>query len=315
MNCIYCNSSDSTQVIKLSDTFNEQHYFDLCHKCGIYYLNPQPTVSQLSRAYDESYYGAGDKKFNPTVERILDWFRKSKAQSLAKEISSGGRVLDIGCGNGNFLTFLGQSRNYELYGIEPEGKSAERAALNSEINLHKGYLSPDLYNNNYFDLITLIHVFEHLPNPKEVLETITKIAKDDATLIIEIPNINSWQSIVYKGMWLHLDPPRHLNMFPPEVLKREVELHGWQLQKEYYFSIQYSPFGAQQSILNILLEKRDLLYEYLKGNLSYTKGYSRLNLVLQKTFHWVSFPFFILIDLVASTMKRGATVKMVFKKK
>ena len=112
-----------------------------------------------------------------------------------------------------------------------------------------------------------------------------------------------------------MDAPRHLNMFPSEILKKEVEKHGWEIQKERFFSIQFSPFGAQQSILNTMLKKRDVLYEHLKGNLSYTKGYSSFSLALQKVYHWLSFPFFIITDLIASIFKKGATVQLIFKKK
>jgi SAM-dependent methyltransferase len=220
----------------------------------------------------------------------------------------------IGCGNGNLLHYLGKAGDFKLHGIEPAGKSAERAAKHSEINLHKGYLENDLYPDNYFDAICLVHVFEHLPHPKDTLAVIDRILKPKGFLYIEIPNISSWQAKLFKQNWLHLDPPRHLQLTPPNLLKQELNKKGYELKREGYFSPQFNPFGVQQSLLNGILPQRELLYEALKGNLDYLKGHSKVNLLLQKLFHWSTFPLFVFTDLIASTFKRGGTVKLLFQK-
>jgi len=273
-----------------------------------------PTQVQLDRAYDESYYGVGEKKFNPTVEKVVDWFRQKNAKQFANSLPNKAKVLDIGCGNGSFLVNLGMQGNFELHGIELEGKSAERAKQHPELNLHIGFLEENTYTKESFDAIVLTHVFEHLSNPKETLNIIDQIAKSGAILQIEIPNIDSWQAQIFKGNWLHLDPPRHLNLFPPKVLKKELSSLGWEVVAESYFSPQFSPFGVQQSILNMLLSKREVLYEHLKGNQNYTVGHGSFSLLCQKLFHWLSFPLFVISDGVASTFAKGGTVKLRFQK-
>jgi len=312
--CLYCGSANSREAFEVQDIFNDQYQWLVCQQCTTAFLHPQPTEQQLTRAYDESYYGSGEKKFIPIVEKVVDFFRKRNARQLAAQFGHKGRVLDIGCGNGNLLHYLGKEGDFELHGIEPEGKSAERAAEHKEINLHKGYLKEGLYPKNYFDAISLVHVFEHLPNPKETLAIIDQILKPKGFLLIEIPNISSWQAKLFKQHWLHLDPPRHLQLTPPILLKKELKEMGCQLKSEAYFSPQFNPFGVQQSILNWLLPQRELLYEALKGNQEYLKDYSKGNLLLQKIFHWTSFPLFIFSDLVASVFKRGGTVKLLLKK-
>lgn len=314
MKCLNCSSIESKAWASFKDIFDDTHCLSKCSACGLYYLNPFPTEKQLQRAYDESYYGIGEKKFNPTVERVVDWFRQRNARAFAQRLKSRAKVLDIGCGNGSFLANLGKQGDFQLYGLEPEGKSAERASLHSKINLHIGYLEERTYPLAFFDAIVLTHVFEHLPEPTKTMDIISEIAKDGATLQIEIPNIVSWQAQIFKGKWLHLDPPRHLNMYPPYLLENELKKRGWSLERRSFFSPQFSPFGYQQSILNMLLSKREVLYESLKENQQYLKGYSATSLFLQKLFHWLTFPLFVLSDAFASGFQKGATVKMVFRK-
>ncbi|MDH7445157.1 class I SAM-dependent methyltransferase [Aquimarina sp. 2201CG14-23] len=312
--CIYCKSSNHQKWSSFKDIFDARHQLYSCNDCGIYFLNPQPTVDQLIQAYDDHYYGVGEDKFNPTVEKVVEWFRQQNSKAFASKLPNKACVLDIGCGNGSFLVNLGKQKDVELHGIELKGRSAERASQHPKIQLHIGVLEENTYSLEKFDAIVLTHVFEHLDNPKETLRIIDKIAKSYAILQIEIPNINSWQAQIFKGNWLHLDPPKHLNLFPPKILKKELSKLGWQITSEHYFSPQFSPFGVQQSILNVILPKREILYEHLKGNKDYTKEFSTTHLFSQKLFHWLSFPLFVITDGIASLFKKGGTVKMVFRK-
>ena len=185
-----------------------------------------------------------------------------------------------------------------------------------DLKIHREFFENDLLEENYFDAVILTHVFEHLPDPLDSIKTITRIADDNATLQIEIPSIDSWQYKLFKVNWFHLDPPRHrhLNMFPVEVLKGKITEQGWELISEQYFSVQFSPFGMHQSLLNLILKKREVLNEHLKNNSDYTNSYSNLSLFLQKLFHWVSFPFFVLLYGIASIFKKGSIVKLIFTK-
>jgi 2-polyprenyl-3-methyl-5-hydroxy-6-metoxy-1,4-benzoquinol methylase len=315
MKCLNCSSEGSEVWASFKDIFDDVHHLCKCSSCGVYYLNPFPTAKQLERAYDESYYGTGEKKFNPTVEKVVDWFRQRNARAFARKLSPGATILDIGCGNGSFLVNLGKQGDFQLHGLEPEGKSAERASYHPEIKLHIGYLEESTYPSASFDALVLTHVFEHLPQPSVAMDIITEIARKGAVLQIEIPNIASWQAKIFKGKWLHLDPPRHLNMYPPALLEEELKRRGWNLEKKTFFSPQFSPFGFQQSILNTLSSKREVLYEHLKENQQYLEGHSAASLFIQKLFHWLSFPLFVLSDAFASFFQRGATVKMIFRKK
>lgn len=312
--CILCHSVNFKKQFGVIDQYKDQFEFCVCFSCGANFLNPLPSQDQLKRAYANDYYGEGTKKFSPAVERVLNYFRSQKAAAFSKYLNNGDKILDVGCADGEFLHQLSKFGNYELHGLELEGKAFERAKQRTELILHGGVLEKETYPQENFQFISLVHVFEHLPNPGETIACLSEIIKSKGFLYIEQPNINSWQAKLFKDKWLHLDPPRHLNFLPEETFITKMEEYGFQLVTKKYFSPQFSPFGFQQSLLNLICKKREVLYEHLKGNQQYTKDYSSANLYLQKLFHWTTFPIFVFTDAIASFFKKGATIRMIFQK-
>jgi len=313
--CGYCKKDDSRELYHTFDTFGNDYTINQCNKCSAYFLSPRPDEALLAMAYDDSYYGMKDEKFEGLVERFINYFRNNRAKRLSNQLKKTGKVLDIGCGNGKFLKSLLQYGRFDLFGIEMEGNSAKRATRIKEINLKIGSLKKDDFMTESLDAISLFHVFEHLTEPMETLEIISNIIRKDGILMISIPNIDSFQSHIFKGKWLHLDPPRHLFFFTPKDLKALLLTYGFELVNEKHFITEQNPFGMVQSILNCFTKKREVLYEALKGNTDYAKDYSRTNLALQKCFFLFSLPFFMFTDLIASMFRKGATVEYIFRKK
>ena len=312
--CGYCKSIDSKKLYSTYDIFGSSYHIHSCNKCKAYFLSPPPDEEKLAQAYDESYYGEKEDKFNPIIEKVLNLFRYRRAKRVTKNLQTGSRILDIGCGNGKFLKYLLNFGDFKLYGIELEGNSAKRAAQIPEINLKIGTLLNDDFAENTFDAISLFHVFEHLIEPRGTLATINKILKPGGSLTISFPNIDSLQSKVFKGKWLHLDPPRHLFFFKPKDFMNLMKSYGYEIEQIHYLSPEQNPYGWVQSILNCIFEKREILFESLKGNKQYTKDVSSINLIFQKIFFLTSFPLFILLDLIESLFKKGATVEFKLKK-
>ncbi|NQY68064.1 MAG: class I SAM-dependent methyltransferase [Flavobacteriales bacterium] len=314
--CTYCKTTDSVELYGTYDTFGNDYTLRECNQCEAVFLTPAPDDELLAQAYDESYYGEGEEKFNEgLIEKMLDYFRRQRAKLVAKNTVEGGKVLDIGCGNGRFLSFVKEEGNFDIQGIEMEGGSADRAERIEGLNLKRGTLESSDFEENSIDAITMFHVFEHLTEPAKTLEIMSNIIKPNGVVVMSFPNIDSFQSRFFKGDWLHLDPPRHLFFFRPKLFKAIMKAHGFELVRERYFSIEYNPFGFQQSLLNKLFKKREVLYESLKGNKEYVKEYSSLNLLLQNLFFKLSAPLFILMDAVDSLFSKGATVEFVFRKK
>jgi len=313
--CRFCNSKATKKLYSAIDIFDESWFIYQCSSCGAYFLAPFPGTAILRKAYDAAYYGTGKNKFIFSVEHFIDFFRKRKAKNISKMIPVNAKLLDIGCGNGRFLKHLSSLGRYELHGTEIEGGSAIRASHINEIKLKIGQINIDDFPENYFDTITLFHVFEHLEKPKETLEIISKILKKNGLLILTFPNISSWQAKLFKGNWYHLDPPRHLIFFNPENFIKIMDTLGFALKKKSYFSFEQNPYGWVQSILNSINNRREFLYERLKGNKTYAPENGFIKYFLNMIFFIFTFPFFAIFDFIESLFHKGATVKMEFIKK
>lgn len=313
--CCFCKEENNSPLYPTFDIHGNTYTINECHNCKAHILIPQPDEETLKTAYDTTYYGETKEKFrSPNIETVLDHFRKRRAKYTSRYLKENDKILDIGCGNGRFLMHLLKHGDFELHGTELEGNSAKRASRITKINLKLGFLDKNSYDDDTFDVITMFHVFEHLTEPKETLEIIQKILKKEGTLIISFPNINSLQSRLFKGKWLHLDPPRHLLLFIPKDFIRISEEMGFKLVREKYISTEQNVYGMIQSILNLFFTKREILFEYLKGNKEYIKEYSSYNIFLQKMFFYFTFPFFAVADVLISSLKIGATVEFTFKK-
>ena len=311
--CAYCGAKQSLRLYPTYSISGDSFYINRCLKCRAVFLCPSPTREQLDRAYDDSYYGKGQEKFTGRIERVLDYFRKTRAASVGKYIHPPAKILDIGCGNGRFLSYL-INQGFEGYGIELPGKAAQRAEQIPGLKLKVGRLTPEDFCENFFDCICMWHVFEHLTEPKETLQIIKKILKQNGYLVMSLPNIDSMQSRLFGGKWLHLDPPKHLFFLGAKDLISEMKEFGFKLIRQRYFSLEQNPFGIQQSILNCLLSKREVLFEALKGNDTYTREYSRFTITLQKIFYLSTFPLFVFLAGLEAALKKGGTMECIFRK-
>ena len=311
--CAYCSAKQSLKLYPTYSISGDNFHLNRCLECNAVFLSPPPTTEQLQKAYDDSYYGQGDEKFTGWIERILDYFRSARVRTVNKYIKPPARILDIGCGNGRLLDGL-IKRGFEGYGIELPGKAAQRAAQIGRLQLKTGTLEQGDYNPDFFDGICMWHVFEHLTKPKETLQIIQKILKPGGFLFISLPNIDSIQSRLFKGKWLHLDPPKHLFFLGKSDLISQMKDLGFKLIGQTHFSLEQNPFGIQQSLLNCFFKKREILFEALKGNITYTQQHSPLSIILQKLFYITTFPVFALLAAPEAIVKKGGTMELIFQK-
>lgn len=222
--------------------------------------------------------------------------------------------MDVGCGNGALLKHVHDLRHCNPYGIEIRGRSAERASRIPEIKLKIGQLTAEDFPHGFFDVVTLFHVFEHLTQPADTLLTVSQILKPGGICVISFPNIGSFQARLFKGRWLHLDPPRHLIFFEPDDFVMAVSRLGLVPEKITFFSPEQNPFGMIQSILNGFSNRKNLLFEVLKGNRDYARGIPWPVLLAHEAFFALSFPLFVVSDFFESWLRRGATVQWILRK-
>ncbi|MDO9565591.1 MAG: class I SAM-dependent methyltransferase [Candidatus Desulfaltia sp.] len=225
--CDLCGDNDFTFLYNSHDYLSfSPLIFELkkCEKCGLVGLNPRP--ENIS-----DYYG---KYRKGSIKKDIFEFLVPNRIKKIKKFKKGGRILDVGCGQGGFLNTMLKD-GWEIYGVELSKDACDFAretyGLN-EIN-NCDLLSLD-FPDNFFDVITLWHVLEHLGNPKDTLKMIYKILKEDGLLLVESPNFCSIQSRFFKDKWFSLDLPRHLYQFSPKILKMYLKETNFKIIKRDY---------------------------------------------------------------------------------
>jgi len=132
-----------------------------------------------------------------------------------------GRQLDIGCGNGALLRLFGEIYpNWTLNGIELDDKY--KKLVESIPHVEKMYVSNQLdCVENLFNCVTMVHVLEHIINPRDYLEKIHSILAEDAILIIEVPNFekNPYDLLIAD----------HCTHFSEETLSSLLHLSGFEI--------------------------------------------------------------------------------------
>jgi len=261
--CDFCGQANTRLLYKKFDNISKTNYNILrCKNCGLVYTNPRLDPEEFVKFYSPAYYGSN--KDSKTREKYqLDKIKK------VERFKKSGKILDIGCGSGDFL-LLAIEKGWEAYGIEISKEVTEnlRKILGSNIFVGKSENAP--FQEEYFDVITLWHVLEHLVSPLNVIRKIRWWLKKNSLLIVAVPNFNSLQSRLFKEKWFHLDMPRHLYHFTPSVLGRKLEEEGFKVKRINFFSWEHNWAGIYSSICRDLLNKTDLFSKVLRRNIYYS---------------------------------------------
>lgn len=128
----------------------------------------------------------------------------------------GQRLLDIGCGNGDFLA-VARDAGWVAVGLEPDAQAAATARQRG-FDVQVGSLAELADAPASFDAITLNHVIEHVHQPAETLGAVFKLLRAGGSVHLETPNIHSHGAEYFGADWRGLESPRHLVIFNPSSL-------------------------------------------------------------------------------------------------
>lgn len=299
----WCGNWNASYLFALNISGKNCYHFYRCLQCGVCFIHPTPDDAQLLRYYESDYYGGSPRKFIEPIAKVIAYFQWERARRVARVVPQGGRILDLGCGNGGFLEKI-KLLGYEVEGTEWTEASANRVSKTSGITIHVGDLLGLDLPERHFDAVTMWHVLEHVRNPFETLLKVHHLLKDKGFLFLSLPNQDSWQSRVFGQAWFHLDPPRHLYGFGLPSLRRLLELSGFAIDRSSSFSMEYNPFGFMQSALNAVGFPRDRAYINLKFGNSKPSWIKFADVVLLGL---LTLPGFI-FELLSSCCQAGATL-------
>jgi SAM-dependent methyltransferase len=151
----------------------------------------------------------------------------------------GGKLLDIGCANGTALYRL-KLMGWEVYGVEIDGEASERARSKG-LSVFTGDLLEANYPDHFFHVVRMDMVFEHLPNPKEVLFEINRILMPKGRIYISVPNARSLNYLLFRKWWFSLEVPRHLFSYTPKTIQMLLSPLGLKI-KTLWFDSGTKPF-------------------------------------------------------------------------
>ena len=140
--------------------------------------------------------------------------------------------------------------DFECHGIERTEFPDQNQ--NSSINIHRTSLKEVDFKENYFDIIVLWHVLEHLSDPGDIVKEIYKVLNSSGILVIAVPNFGSYQSRIFSKHWFHLDIPRHIYHYDTPSLESLLQRNQFQIDNLDTRSIDQSVFGFVQSALNCI---------------------------------------------------------------
>ena len=155
-------------------------------------------------------------------------FRRLRLEWSLRHLPSPGRgakLLDIGCGNGEFVRFA-SSLGWDAQGLEPDPKAVAVARKSGEAVAQGGFPRTGLPDRQ-FDAVTLNHVIEHVHDPVGALREVRRILKPGGAIWIATPNLDGAGFHLFREHWLSLDPPRHLMIFNASSLAMACERGGF----------------------------------------------------------------------------------------
>lgn len=196
--------------MKIKDYFYSGEVFEVkpSKYDGILETHPKLTEQKLSEYYNHDNYISHQtdaKSLFENVYRFAKRFMVKRKQHLVLKAHTSGRILDIGTGTGDFLKPF-NSKDWEKFAIEPNEDLHESLRQNG-IRIMDGI---NEIQNHKFDVITLWHALEHIPNLEETIQSIQKSLKPNGTLLIAVPNFKSFDARYYKSFWAAWDVPRHV---------------------------------------------------------------------------------------------------------
>lgn len=299
-----CPLCKSIAVLKNS---RDSYKYYLCKMCDTLFLYPKPSKKRLDTYYKKSFvYTAGE-----TNEEQI----RRRSRIILKKLMSlnprGSKLLDIGSGYGYFLD---EARKI---GLDVEGIEPNNALASNSINLpagEAGQLIESLHNVTFeqffeknrkykYDFITLIHVIEHVPNPKKMIQMACQLLAPGGLLYVETPNLDSHLYRAEQDNYTFLTPPDHLWIFSQ---KSFLKILG-----KNYFIKHISTYSYSEHFMGII---KFLLKRVKKGrNNAVTAGHNqpkRLKVALQdspvstKKGKFITFSFlkYLLFDKVVASL-------------
>lgn len=233
--------------------------YEVMYNSNYHMLVTSPLPKDLHNYYKSEDYIShtdGNKNlFEKLYQFIKNIAHKNKLSILNSQNPTSHNLLDIGAGTGDFLKFC-SSKKWNVTGIEPS-ENARNLAKKKGIDLYKNLKGIE---SKKFDIITMWHVLEHVPNLNEYISQIKKLLTPNGTLIIAVPNFESYDANHYKEYWAAYDVPRHVWHFSKKAIHKLFNKHDMSVHE-------ILPMKFDSYYVSLLSEK------YKNGKMNFFKAF------------------------------------------
>lgn len=232
--CILCGADDTELLfVGRDEWYGRTGEFPTvrCRHCGLIYLNPRPDRTEIGQYYPDEY-----APYFRAIEDEPSWWQRfnrrlamrKRLRLVQKRLPQPGRVLDVGCATGTFLTTL-RAHGWKAQGVELSHYAAEYARQRHGLDVSTGELADAHLPDAQFDLVILWDVLEHVHQPRATLLEAARVAKSSGTLLLVLPNPHSIDARLFGQYWAGWDTPRHLYIYTEPVIRRLLHETGWQM--------------------------------------------------------------------------------------
>ena len=252
--------SNKKHFLNVIDHSVSKETFDLYYDQDLDMLitSPQPSPENLGKYYESTDYISHTDSKRSLFEKAYHFVKgialKNKLNLINNCSASKGNLLDIGAGTGDFLLTAKQN-GWNTIGVEPSEK-AKGIAINKGIQFSD---STQELESHSFDVITMWHVLEHVPNLEIQIKELKRLVKPNGTIIIAVPNYKSYDANYYGKFWAAFDVPIHFWHFSKKAIQLLFEKENLKLEKVL-------PMKFDSFYVSLLSEK------YKNGKMNYLKA-------------------------------------------
>jgi SAM-dependent methyltransferase len=228
-----------------------------CSLCNFKFLNPRPTQNSSGEFYKSGFYKPGNS-ICYTIIRPLANLVKRNLVSTIKKYRSNGRVLDIGCGNGEFISLL-MRNGFDAYGVEPSSQAPNYFLSSASGRIYNKNLGDCKFEDNYFDCIIMWQSLEHIHSLVDTLREIKRIIKPGGLMLVSVPNDNFFESKIFGTYYYNLEVPRHLYFFTRHSLTSLFKKNGYgdiKFKKNPFLELVCTPASFFYGVTYFLADKR-----------------------------------------------------------
>lgn len=198
-----------------------------CRSCGLVYVTPWINDDDLT--YKDAEYFVQKQAYLERKDEMSVYF-KDILDHVEGHKHNKGKWLDVGCGVG-FLLEMAREHGWDCWGVELSEWAARYAVDELGLRVFRGEIFDAKFSSSHFDVITINHVLEHVPDPLEMLREVHRTIKDDGLLVVGVPNFGSLVARVRGRKWKMLAPSEHRWHFTPATLENALKKGGFTVVK------------------------------------------------------------------------------------